>query len=58
MNFTKDFEEILVDFFKKYDEKNLKTIPDIMRRFRRDQKDVIVHLCMRYNVDISTIDGV
>jgi len=58
MNFTKDFEEILVDFFKKYDEKNLKLVPDIMRRFRQDKRDVIMHLCSRYNVDINSIEGV
>jgi len=58
MNFTKDFEEILVDFFKKYDEKNLNLVPDIMRRFRQDKRDVIMHLCSRYNVDINSIEGV
>ena len=58
MNFTKDFEGILVDFFKKYDQKNLKLVPDIMRRFRQDQRDVIMHLCSRYHVDINSIEGV
>ena len=58
MNFTKDFEEILVGFFKKYDEKNLNLVPDIMRRFRQDKRDVIMHLCSRYNVDINSIEGV
>ena len=58
MNFTKDFEEILVDFFKKYDQKNLNLVPDIMRRFRQDKRDVIMHLCSRYHVDINSIEGV
>ena len=58
MNFTKDFEAILVDFFKKYDEKNLKTVPEIMKRFRQNKVDVMLHLCNKYNVDINTIDGV
>ena len=58
MNFTKDFEAILVDFFKKYDGKNLKTVPEIMKRFRQNKVDVMLHLCNKYNVDINTIDGV
>ncbi len=58
MNFTKDFEAILVDFFKKYDEKNLKSVPEIMKRFRQNKVDVMLHLCNKYNVDINTIDGI
>lgn len=58
MNFTKEFEAILVDFFKKYDEKNLKTVPEIMKRFRQNKVDVMLHLCSKYNVDINTIEGI
>ena len=55
---TKDFQQILIDFFTKYDEKNLKTVPDIMKRFRQNKQQVILHLCNKYNVDINTLDGV
>ena len=58
MQLTKDFQQILIDFFTKYDEKNLKTVPDIMKRFRQNKQQVILHLCNKYNVDINTLDGV
>jgi len=58
MNFTKDFESILVDFFKKYDEKNLKTVPEIMKRFRQNKVDVMLHLCDKYKVNINSIEGI
>jgi len=58
MQLTKDFQQILIDFFTKYDEKNLKTVPDIMKRFKQNKQQVILHLCNKYNVDINTLDGV
>ena len=58
MQLTKDFQQILIDLFTKYDEKNLKTIPEIMKRFRQNKQQVILHLCNKYNVDINTLDGV
>mgnify|MGYP001586407401 FL=1 len=58
MKFTKDFKEILIDFFSKYDEINLKQVPEIIKRYRQNKEDVIVHLCNRYKVDINTIEGI
>jgi len=58
MQLTKDFQQILIDFFTKYDEKNLKTVPDIIKHFRQNKQQVILHLCNKYNVDINTLDGV
>ena len=58
MQLTKDFQEILVDIFTKHDEKNLKTVPDIIKRFRQNKQQVIMHLCDRYNIDINNLDGI
>jgi len=58
MQFTKDFEEILLDIFTKHDEKNVRTVPDIMKRFRQNKAQVILHLCDRYNIDVNALDGV
>ena len=58
MQLTKDFQEILVDIFTKHDEKNLKTVPDIIKRFRQNKQQVIMHLCDRYNIDVNNLDGI
>ncbi|MBL4577880.1 MAG: hypothetical protein JKX74_05370, partial [Flavobacteriales bacterium] len=40
------------------DEKNLKTVPDIIKRFRQNKQQVIMHLCDRYNIDVNNLDGI
>ena len=58
MHLTKDFQQILIDIFTKYDEKNLKTVPDIIKRFRHNKEQVILHLCNKYEIDIHHLEGV
>jgi len=58
MHLTKDFQQILIDIFTKYDEKNLKTVPDIIKRFRHNKEQVILHLCNKYEIDIHQLEGV
>ena len=57
MKLTKSFEEVLILFFTKHKERNLKIVPDIIRKFRGNEEEVIRHLCKKYHVDINTVEG-
>ena len=56
----KEFEEILTDFFIKYDKRQLRNNKPhkIAVKFKGNENEVIEHLCKKYNVDPKTIEGI
>ncbi|MBN4051424.1 hypothetical protein JYU16_01270 [bacterium AH-315-M05] len=55
----KDFEEILTDFFKKYDNRQLRHNKPhkIAVLFKGREDEVMEHICKKYDVDPKTIAG-
>jgi len=56
----KDFEEILTEFFIKYDKRQLRHNKPhkIAVKFKGNENVVIEHLCKKYDVDPKTIEGI
>jgi len=50
-----EFSDILMAFFMKHDEKQLKNVSTMVNKFRGNEGIVMEHLCKKYNVDPSTI---
>lgn len=59
MQSDKDFEEILTDFFKKHDKRQLRHRKPhkIAVIFKGREQEVMEHLCKKYNVAPKTIKG-
>lgn len=60
MQLDKDFEEILIDFFKKYDKRQFRHNKPhkIAVAFKGREDEVMAHLCKKYDVDPKTIAGI
>jgi len=59
MQLNKDFEEILTDFFTKYDKRQFRHNKPhkIAVAFKGREDEVMAHLCKKYDVDPKTIAG-
>ncbi|MFT6715869.1 MAG: hypothetical protein ACJA0Q_000498 [Saprospiraceae bacterium] len=57
MGFLDNFEKTLKDFFFAKHPRQIKKIPEIIKEFKGREQDVMLHLCEKYKVSPSTIDG-
>lgn len=57
MGLVNNFEQILKDFFFVNHPRQIKKIPQIVKEFKGQEREVMLLLCEKYNVDKNTIEG-
>ena len=58
MELNKAFEDILMDFFFKYDKKYRRKVKKIVQQFDGREKEVLLNLCAKYKVSPANIEGI
>ncbi len=54
---TDSFETVLTNFFKRYHERKVKFVPELVERYKGREEQVLIYLANRYRVNPSTIAG-
>lgn len=58
MELTKEFGDILMDFFIDNDKKYKRKVKKLVAQFAGRENECIISLCQKYNVDPATIEGI
>ena len=57
MAFPDNFEKTLNDFFHRYHPRKKEKVPALVKEFAGHEKEVMLLLCKKYQVDPNSIDG-